>query len=111
MASQIIPITNTPANYRLTVPLDGSNYILVFTYNDRTSSWSMDILDARGNPLVNSIAMVPDYPLNYRFNKGQVPGMPPGIFMLRDESGQQRTPDNTNFGQGINLYYIPVADL
>ena len=111
MSAQLIPVSNTPANYSLKTILDGVNYTLVFSYNDRTSVWDMCVQDSSGTPLVDGISMVPDYPLNYRFNYGQVPGMPPGLFFLIDESGQNRTPDNTNFGQGINLYYNPVADI
>ena len=111
MAAQLIPVTNALTNYKLKVSLDGINLILVFSYNDRTQIWDMCVQDSGGNPLVDGIAMVTKYPLNYRFNAGQVAGMPPGIFLLVDQSGKERTPDITNFGQGVSLFYVPVADI
>lgn len=111
MSALLIPTTPTPSNYSMSIQLDGTNYILVFSYNDRTSTWEMQVQDANGNPLVSNVPMVPNYPLNYRMALGQIPGMPPGMFVVLDDTGQNRTPDNTNFGQGVNLYYEPVADI
>ncbi len=111
MAAQLIPLNNQYANFQLKVSLDGTNYIFVFTYNDRTSVWDLCVQDSSGNQLVNGISMVPKYPLNYRFSAGQVPGMFPGTLLLIDETGQNRTPNLSNFGNGINLFYVPIADI
>lgn len=111
MSAILIPTQPTPAYFTENIALDGVNYILLFIYNDRTSTWDMQIQDANGNPLCSNIPMVSDYPLNYRMALGQIPGMPPGLLVVLDDTGQNRDPDNTNFGQGVNLYYNPVADL
>jgi hypothetical protein len=111
MTAQKIPVTNTPLNYKMSIALDGTVYTLVFYFNDRTNTWTMDLQDVNGIPLVDNIVLVPKYPLNYRSVAGRVPGAPPGIFFLLDESGQDRTPDNTNLGNGINLYYEPVSTI
>lgn len=49
--------------YSYVVNLEGNSYTLDFKYNDRGSKWFLSLLDSDGNPIVQGVALVPNYPI------------------------------------------------
>lgn len=104
----VIPVTNEEPCYVMKVSLDGTIYQLRFYFNDRMGFWFMDILDQSGNEVLSELPMFTDYPLNWR-EAQRIPGTPPGIFYVIDETGQNNLPTRDNFGADVKLYYLQAG--
>ena len=51
------------ADYNYAVNLQGNSYILDFTYNERSGLYFLSLSTADNVPLVNGVALVPNYPI------------------------------------------------
>jgi hypothetical protein len=102
-----IPIDSTFGAFTQKTVLDGVAYILGFRFNQTVGAWFMDISDGSNNPLLFGITLVLNFPLTYRFI-GRISGLPPGQFVVADESGNDQILTRTNFGNGVNLLYRAV---
>jgi len=103
-----IPIDSTYGAFTQKTVLDGVSYILGFRFNRTVGAWYMDISDALSNLLLCGIPLILDFPLTYRF-VGRISGLPPGLFMVIDESGNEQILTRSNFGKGVNLLYQAVS--
>lgn len=111
MSLQVIPVRTDIYSYTERLQLDGQVYILGLHWNPRmgaAGTWLLDLSDAVGNNLLMGVPVVNGLPLTALF-QGVISGLPPGDFLVIDESGQQRDPDLANFGQGVFLEYNSVA--
>jgi hypothetical protein len=91
--------------YQMQVVLDGVTYTLVFRWNDRESSWYMDILSENEDPIVTSIKVVIGTYLGWRSRLG-----PPGRFLTFDTTNLDKAPDQADLGDRVQLYYVPVGE-
>lgn len=105
MALIVIPVRTDIFSYTERITLNGSVYVLTFNYNLRMDVWFMDIATAAGTVLLAGIAFLQGLPLTYK-NVGRISGLPPGDFVLIDETGQDRDPGKDNLGQDIKLEYL-----
>lgn len=64
----------------------------------------MDISNAAGVLLLAGIALISGIPLTYKWRE-TIAGMPPGHFLIFDETGAGRSPDMDTFGNEIKLVY------
>lgn len=77
------------------VSLQGKVYRLRFTWNDTGSYWTLGVMNSLGAPLLLGIKMIPRFPLNLMFGRGD---MPSGIFAVlteKDSIGRHDFADET----------------
>ena len=61
-----IPLDNS-AFYDLSITLQGESYVIEFVYNERVQLYFMSLFDADRNPIVQSVAVVPNYPIMFDY--------------------------------------------
>jgi hypothetical protein len=84
--------------------MDGVEYLLDFAWNTRDSRWYVSIKDADGVSLVESCAVVVDYPL---FRKYASARLPPGYLMAIDTSGAgEDMTEMEDLGVRVQLVYL-----
>lgn len=108
MATVVIPVVNDQNAFSQHTILDGVVYGLAFRWNSRAGRWFMDILSAEGVLLIGGIPLLAGIPLTYKFRE-TITGMPPGHFLVYDETGAGRSPDQDTFGQEIKLVYYEMG--
>jgi hypothetical protein len=59
------------------VALDGTEYLLRFTWNDVSMRWYFGVYTVLREPIVQGLKLVPQYPLNLQYIDER---LPPGIF-------------------------------
>jgi len=103
MANLFIPLNNKSPNFEQVVTLDGVDFVLVFLWNDRSSSWYMETRDTDRNPLAAFRKIVCDIPF---IVMDTTAGLPAGQlwFFTRDGSGTR--PGLLDLGQNVQLAYI-----
>lgn len=82
-----IPIKNHPF-YDMSISLEGTSYILEFSYNRRTKLYSMSIYDPQKNPLVLGEAVVPNHPIMFDY---VIEGLT-GTFLLTEKEEVKSEP-------------------
>jgi hypothetical protein len=108
MADIVIPLRTDILAYALKVTLDNVVYTLRFRWNSRLAKWIMDISDVSENPLLMGLVLYEGIPLIWRF-VGRIEGLPPGGFLVVDETGQNRDPDVETLGTDVKLIYTEAA--
>lgn len=98
-----LPLFSTTPSYRYTVEIESVVYMLQFHFNDRMGRWIMDILTPSQVVILAGIPMLTDTDLIGRF---QNKALPPGYFLVVDNTGKHRNPDFDNFGTDVKLYYL-----
>lgn len=101
MALLQIPITSDPDSV-FTVDLDGVIYQIRLTLNERTGRFKMDLLTEVGDPIVEGVACVVNFPLLKKFKDLR---MPAGDLFFWDSTDKNREPDEDNIGTEIVLLY------
>ena len=59
------------------IVLNGRQYQIRFTYNDRGGFWTFGLMDMQGKPLLIGVKIVPQFPLNLLLENEE---MPAGVF-------------------------------
>lgn len=98
-----IPLRNDVPVQSLQVELDGRTYGLEVRWNFRAGQWALSIFDAENVTLVANVGITVDYPLGRRVQKD---GMPPGVFIAKDTSGEHREAEFADLGQRVQLLYL-----
>lgn len=101
MAVFTIP-TTTNGLQRLSVTLDEVRYVFELQYNDRDSSWYLNILDANGDQIRSGIRMVIDWPLTLGFQAAIAPEGT--LFVERTDSGTGEV-SRLELGQAAEFFY------
>lgn len=111
MAIQLIPTTPAVAYYSQRTKLDGRDYLLRFSWNEREERWYVSIFDDEENPLVQSIKIICNWRLLRAYHAD--PRVPPGEIVATDLTGLNVPPGFDELGEGlrVELNYIPVADI
>lgn len=104
MATIEIPVRNDIFAYSIKVTLENLVYTLRFRWNSRIEKWVMDVNDGSDEPLLSGLILFTGIPLTHRFI-GVIEGLPPGQFMMIDETGQDRDADKDTFGNDVKLIY------
>lgn len=97
----IIPITNDP-NQELRVTLGDTEFYMIIKYNVRAELWTLNILDAGKDPIVEGIACRVDYSLLSRYKDIR---LPENKLFLIDTSGEGLDPTLDDMGQRVLLAY------
>lgn len=109
MTVQVVPtFSNGIARYRQVTPLDGLDFVLYFSYNDRDRVWYMSVHDSQDEPIQGAIGrklVVNWEPLRLCVDERK----PPGVFQVLSSS--HADPGLLDLGDGVSLFYVPEADL
>ena len=112
MSNQLVPTPDgTTPYYSETVALDGTPYILQFSFNQRCACWYLSLQTIDGDDIADGIKLVVGWNL---LIKSASPNRPPGWLFVLSSSTDSSTPglDDLNPDGGRCLLgYIPAADL
>lgn len=97
-----IPVRSDAPSYSFVIELDGRNYTLRFRFNDRTERWTMDVATGEGEDIVCGVPLLTDTNILQRFVD---PRMPPGFFLVYDETGSAANPTRDSLGVTTKLLY------
>lgn len=107
MTSLEIPVQSRFPFDSFRVTLDGEAYRLEWKWNDRAESWSLDVLDVNGEPILMGVRVVADWNL---FEGRTDRRLPPGALVVRDTSGKGEPPARDELGERAKVFYVPAAD-
>lgn len=111
MSSLIIPTTPGEPYYRQKTTLEGREYILGFSYNQRIERWYLSIYDETEAPLLLGLKLMTNRPLlrHYRADTR----LPPGELMAIASDGSTEPPTLNELGENkrVELVYLESADL
>jgi hypothetical protein len=106
MAVLLIPTALDAAYSTQKTRLDGRDYVLRLSYNEREERFYLSILDEEETPLVEGLKLIPNWPLlrHYRYD----PRLPPGELMATDLTGNLTPPTIDELGEGrrVELSYF-----
>jgi hypothetical protein len=104
MAVLQIPVTSYP-DQTLSVTLEGVLITLRIRWNERATSWFMDVSDDAGEPILLSRRIMVDWPIlvGAVCNDTRIP---PGTFWAQDTSGNSIDPLADDLGTRVLLLYI-----
>lgn len=96
--------------YTETVPLDGTDYVFDWRYNQREKSWYFSIATSSGDPLASGVKVVCGVSLLGRFADLR---LPPGVLMALSNTSDASPPGLTELGQEqrVTLIYFDVAEV
>jgi len=106
---QTIPLPTGAAFFAQRAELEGTSYILDFSWNARQAAWFMSVFTADGDPLVRGITCVSNRLLLRRY-KSNV-DLPPGDLMMLDPTRTIDVPDFEQFGTSVTLTYFLAEEL
>lgn len=89
-----------------TISIDGKEYRLRFTYNEKFDYWSFGIQDGSGNPIVAMTRIVPNFPIMDYYTYAELPDGIFGCLSSSERVGRQAFKDRT-----AEFVYIPNSEL
>lgn len=101
---QIIPITSDP-NQELKVTLGDTEYFIRLRWNTRAQFWTLDILDAAKDPIVQGVCVRVQYSLLSRYRDVRLPD---GQLFAIDTSQEGVDPAVDDLGTRVLLAYEPA---
>lgn len=105
-----IPVTADADEFTQTVQLDGSTFILAFSFSDRTQLWFLSLYfqdNGVAVPILEGIAVVADYPILAGVTHAN---RPKGELAVR-VSGASRDPGREDLGAAAELIYFEASEL
>jgi hypothetical protein len=102
MAILNLPVRSDVESYNFSAVLEGTTYLFRFRFNRRAGRWFMDIATSDGVDLVCGIVIQTNVNLIGRF---EIDGMPPGLMLAYDESGQAADAGILDLGVTVKLTY------
>lgn len=107
----LLLITSEEPHYQQRTRLEGRDYLLTFTFNEREERWYLSIADEAEDPIASGLKLVANWPLlwPYRYD----PRIPPGELAVSDVSGDGSPPTLLELGEGkrCELLYWTRAEL
>lgn len=89
-----------------TISIDGKEYGLRFTYNEKYDYWSFGLYDKESHPIVAMTRIVPNFPIFHSYTDTDIPD---GIFGCLSDID---TVDRQAFqNKTAEFVYIPNAEL
>lgn len=108
MAYTIIPVPPSTPEVYFTCQINGSPFYFHVLWNDRDSSFYMDVMQTDGTPIISGVRMVLHAFLGRTANQ---PPVVAGVFMCIDTSGQYREAGIDDLGSRVQLVWISQIDL
>lgn len=97
-----IPVRSDIPSYEFKTDLENVLYNFSIRWNERMATWIMDIGDEQGVIIVGGIPLLTGINILGPY-KNEL--LPPGLFVVYDETGENRNPTRENFGVDIKLLY------
>lgn len=108
MAIFELPVRSDLPAFSFKAELDLVVYTFDFRFNERFDCWVMDVSSETGDPILMGIPVQTEVDITSRFLDER---LPPGQFVVLDETGNQRDPDRISFGNEVKLFYLDRAEL
>lgn len=105
---KLIP-TFPDAFFTETVNLEGSDFALTFTYNQREDAYYLSIATTDGTDLAVGVKVVANWPLLHKY---ATTGLPPGEMFAFSSTADISPPGLGELGEGqrCTLYYLTRAE-
>ncbi len=97
-----VPLFDYPF-YDFSIALEGNSYVLSFLYNERSQLYFMSIFDSNNSPIVQGVAVVPEYPITLDY---AIPNLS-GYFLLTRKATNISEPYKT-YPDKLSEYYWMV---
>lgn len=103
-----IPVNSEFSSYEFQTTLELTVYSFRFKWNARMERWSMSIYNDVGEPLVEGIPVFagPLVMEQYVYD-----GLPPGIIVFVDSTGENIDPGRNDLGDRVRMFYITSDEL
>lgn len=101
-----VPLRNDLPFYSFRDTFSGVVYTLQLKYNTRMQRWILDLQDPAGNPILAGLVLVTRRSLTAQYGTY---GVPPGIFFVVDNTGNDAQPTQFSFGNTHDLIYSDSA--
>jgi hypothetical protein len=97
--------------YTMKAQLDGAQYNFAFKWNHRTSTWSFNLDQADGTPIVHGLRIMVGVPLLVRYHYNDA--CPPGEIICNSNTADDSPPGLHDLANGgrCKLVYAPLLDL
>jgi len=111
MAVIEIPTSTDTAYRSQKCRLDGRDFVLRFSYNEREDRYYVDILDEEETPILRGLKLVSNWRLLRHYHHD--PRVPPGELMATDLTGDNSPPSFGELGIGkrVELTYFTEDEL
>ncbi len=86
--------------------IDGTEYILRFTYNEKYDYWSFGLYDEDENPIIAMTRIVPNFPIFFFYSDRAIPDGIFGCVSTKEKVGRQAFNEKT-----AEFIYIPNVEL
>lgn len=115
----IVPASTELLDYEQTTTLDGRDYRVQVTYNQRADRWYLSLSDQDGAPIAMGLKIVAEVSLLRRISDAR---RPPGYLMCRDlqanepdfvggEKSSARDPGRVDLGLRHQIVYFTLAEV
>lgn len=108
MALLETPTRKDLPSYQYVINLEGTNYTLTFTFNDRMGKWFLNLGDSKNTTIISQVPIIASWPLFDRFIADAVP---PGTLFAFDSSGTSTDPGRFDLGDRVRLIYAELGSL
>lgn len=110
MSVLLIPTSADPYQTQK-VRLDGTDYLLSLSYNQREDRLYLSLADDEENPIVSGIKVLANFPMLFRYRYN--PAVPAGEIFAFDLTTDGSPPSLAELGEGLRceLTYIEAATL
>jgi hypothetical protein len=102
-------LRNDVPEFSYVVELEGASYLLTFKYNERATSWYLDIATREAVVLLYGLPLTTGFPL--LFSHRSRAGLPPGEFIVVDLEGKSERPGRTTLGTRFQVLYYSAAEM
>ncbi len=111
MALLLIPTTPGVPYYQQKTTLEGRDFILGFSYNQRIGRWYLSIYDETEAPLLLGLKLMANRPLLRHYRANTL--LPPGEFVALASDGSHEPPTLDELGEGkrVELLYLESTGL
>jgi len=107
MSILLIPVFPEDASFTQTIAIENDTYQLHIYWNVRDKYWYFDLFLPDNTPVLTGVKMVVNYTLITSFYQENVP---PGDFMLFDDSGNNEPCGRDELGSRCDFLYITSDD-
>ncbi len=88
------------------LPIDGKEYVLRFTYNEKYDYWSFGLYDEAKKPIIAMTRIVPNFPICFFYSDREIPDGVFGCVSAEEKVGRQAFNKRT-----AEFIYIPNVEL
>jgi hypothetical protein len=104
-----IPVLEDTAFWTQRMTLEGTDYVLSFSWNGRAEAWFVELLDLDSTPLLGPLKLTTNRPLFLRHH--YLGTIPPGELFAFDPTYTIDAPDYTELGTSVELFYLTADEV